>query len=497
VNCDERVSVEEFLVWLWADNSEGLLFLHEGTREDPQLFEVDLAAAELRRDLYILERIIRELAGSNDLQVVVDKPPPPDYHDWRNECGRNDDYDADQDYENYCRSYHYAGGTTMSIPFSEHKGGWRGVETRLRKPASELVKCLCRGGVLPVSLEPALLSRHNFKEDWKAHGDRLQGSYLVTNDPRGRRFAYQLLESKNASTVAVRKLHAPHISQEVKALAKADGQGGWILRVKDAVKLLDLVNPAPLAARAADLSSSIDEMNELLMRSAPAHCSVRPAVVAAEAPEGSGNGLDEEVVIAETVGPSEVEIVAARLSEYLQEFQKLLASVARDVLVEVRSQNGTAAKVPFGKLDGGWEAAEKLRASAEDVVRFLQAGGTVPKALEATLLNRRNLTKNWKNKTRQLRGGYFLTKGRDEYRCEAIYQLLEARDARMVAVRRLSGASVDIGGLATCDCSGSLLVPVIQAIPLLDLINPAPLAAHAAEIADQIDRVRALLGSAQ
>jgi len=143
---------------------------------------------------------------------------------------------------------------------------------RTFQDAKLLLKFLKEGGVPPVEIKglETLLGRRTFVGNWANRITQLMGGYLMYENEAGRQreACFQLVrDCGDRRTVEARILPSARskLSKKEREIMEETAVDGLVrLPIKKAIPFFDLISPAPLAAKAAELSSKIDKATDHL-----------------------------------------------------------------------------------------------------------------------------------------------------------------------------------------------------------------------------------------
>jgi len=277
---DGRVTIKEFIAWLWGGSAE----------------VVQLAQEDLAKELSSLQAFTDQYAQDTSAKFLGKVPRPPavsfqefcEQHKLTYEELLHDEVED----EEYCGRYetkvvrsalsnHEVGKrkendfaeyiksekallksqpmVLMPVSFTEYKPGERTAGECIAL-AEDLMRFMTKGGFVPSGLEQHLLARTSLVDAWKTQAAKYQGALLLpqAGPGRNREAVYKLLSVDNKSAY-VGKL--PGVKWKPPLLAESDGNGGWTLPLNDAQKHFDLMKPSQLSRCANNLARELAMFN--------------------------------------------------------------------------------------------------------------------------------------------------------------------------------------------------------------------------------------------
>eukprot|EP00930_Biecheleria_cincta_P044450 TRINITY_DN30569_c0_g1_i1.p1 TRINITY_DN30569_c0_g1~~TRINITY_DN30569_c0_g1_i1.p1 ORF type:complete len:633 (-),score=119.91 TRINITY_DN30569_c0_g1_i1:76-1974(-) len=502
MNGDNRVSFEEFLAFLWSDQTETKAITGKVLSvadQSPHLTQVESETLELGRDIILLERLLASFSES----------------------------------ERAAMSFESCSLTS-----------WAEVENRLLKPATELLGFLQMGGVLPQWLLDALMRQsRGMSTDWSKVVNEGAGGYLFHKSGLKRVAVYQLLGLVSPGTAAVRPLDDG--IKEVPAMAKLaqKREGLHTIQIDIANPELTLIKPAVIVNRLGSFDKEFDELTDMLQKKRGSYMDV-PYLDPARFRrlDSLTSSSPEQVEKTKVDVPKKTELEKAK-EEFEQDLKQLGDHIeqhkAKDTqFVLVASSESPPSFEEFLTEFGGqypkeywserseaWEPLPSLyleRISAcqkEDYNSYLgwlaandyekcafkpdwtkvtalfdggkaldhwmKNGGDVPQMFRSTLLSRRSLKHIWGGSVAAEQfssGGYLITKDTDNDRLphHAVFELLSLR-GNTALVRKLPGSSWP-RRIASQDAKGGWTINVHRSMNQLDMITPTTLVACCYEL---------------
>jgi len=148
-------------------------------------------------------------------------------------------------------------------------------------------------------------------------------------------------------------------------------------------------------------------------------------------------------------------------------------------------------KISFKEVPGGFSGARKKIAQAEELMKFLEKGGAIPKDFQEAFMGGRGLLPNWKAQISKNLFGFLVTKEKPGAVREAVYKVVAADEkCSKLSVAKLAGVKFQPNMLATSNGEGGWQLPLTgEAQKAFDLIKPGQMAATAMHIDSEIEKL--------